>query len=502
MADARAEHPRRFARVLLLSIDGLHALDLANYVAQYPHSTLAALSHRGVTFTQASAARPSDSFPGLLAIVTGGSPNTTGVWYDDSYDRSLSPPASDCTTVGTEVVYNEAIDQDLMQLDGGGGIDPAKLPRDPQQGCRPVFPHQYLRVNTLFEVIKQAGGSTAWADKHPAYEILQGPSGTGLDDFYGPEINSRVVPLPAVPGCDPVPDPTATDAWTSSFQNIQCYDQLKVQAILHQIAGTTHDGTAMARVPTVFGMNFQAVSVGQKLVEASLEITGGYLDAFGTSSPALLNELTFVDTALGEIVQALKDRQLYDSTLIIVTAKHGQAPIDPSKLQTKKTGILDPGDVVAALPGHPLAQATEDDIALLWLSDQRRTTEAAAALLRQQEALGASKIYAVQVLELPFNSPDADPRVPDLIVQPNLGVIYTSSTKKIAEHGGFSDDDTNVALLVSGKGLRGQTLKTPVQTAQIAPTILGVLGLDPTALQAVRREQTPVLPGIGASADE
>src|SRR5262249_60357341 len=93
------------------------------------------------------------------------------------------PAASDCTPVGTEVVYNEAIDQDLTQLDGGGGIDPAKLPRDPQQGCRPVFPHQYLRVNTLFEVIKQAGGSTAWSDKHPAYEILQGPSGTGLDDF-------------------------------------------------------------------------------------------------------------------------------------------------------------------------------------------------------------------------------------------------------------------------------------------------------------------------------
>src|SRR5262245_5504349 len=174
VADAQAAHPRRFARVLLLSIDGLHALDLANFIAQYPHSTLAALSHRGVTFTQASAARPSDSFPGLLAIVTGGSPNTTGVWYDDSYDRSLSPPASDCTTVGTEVVYDETIDQDLTQLDGGGGIDPVKLPRDPQQGCRPVFPHQYLRVNTLFEVIKDAGGSTAWADKHPAYEILQG----------------------------------------------------------------------------------------------------------------------------------------------------------------------------------------------------------------------------------------------------------------------------------------------------------------------------------------
>jgi len=136
------------------------------------------------------------------------------------------------------------------------------------------------------------------------------------------------------------------------------------------------------------------------------------------------------------------------------------------------------------------------------LTEPSRTAEAAAALRSQQEALGAAKIHAVNVLELLFTSPDADPRVPDIIVQPNLGVIYTSSTKKIAEHGGFSDDDTNVALLVSGKGLRGQTLKTPVQTAQIAPTILWALGLEPDALQAVRREKTPVLPGVGGLGDE
>src|SRR5262249_57821795 len=110
------------------------------------------------------------------------------------------------------------------------------------------------------------------------------------------------------------------------------------------------------------GVNFQGVSEVQQLVEASLGMTGGYLDAFGRPSPALLAELTFVDTALGQMVQALQDQHLYDSTLIIVTAKHGQTPIDPSKLRTKKTGILDPGDVVTALPGHPLAQATEDDI--------------------------------------------------------------------------------------------------------------------------------------------
>jgi len=493
------DQDRQFRRVLLISVDGLHAIDLANYVKSHPQSTLAGLSARGLTFTSASSSRPSDSFPGLLAMTTGGSPNSTGVWYDDSFDRNLSPPGSNCATVGTEVVYDETIDFDLTKLDGGGGIDPAKLPRDPRQGCAPVFPHRYLRVNTIFEVVKANGGYTAWADKHPAYEILNGPSGKGLDDFFGPEINSLVVPLPGVPGCESVPDPTATDAWTSSFKNIQCYDLLKVRAILNQINGRDHAGTKAAPVPTVFGMNFQSVSVGQKLVEASIGVTGGYTDAMATPSAALLDEIRFVDAALGQMVSALKTRGLADSTVIIISAKHGQSPIDPLKLRTKNRGavVLDPADIVGALSGNPLAQATNDDISLLWLTDQNRTNEAAAALRSHQVGIAASKIYWDATLELQFNDPRIDPRVPDIIVQPELGVIYAEQqATKLAEHGGQFDEDTNVALLVSAPAVRSRRITAAVQTTQVAPTILKLLGLDPQALAAVKAEGTAALPGF------
>src|SRR5205085_6199971 len=81
-------------RVLLISVDGLHALDLANYVRDKPHSAFAELSDRGVTYTNAHTSMPSNSWPGLLAIVTGGSPISTGVMFENSYDRSLSPPGS------------------------------------------------------------------------------------------------------------------------------------------------------------------------------------------------------------------------------------------------------------------------------------------------------------------------------------------------------------------------------------------------------------------------
>jgi Type I phosphodiesterase / nucleotide pyrophosphatase len=387
----------RIQRVLLISVDGLHALDLTNYVAAHPNSTLARLSRHGKTYTNASSSQPSDSFPGLVALVTGGSPTTTGFWYDVSFNRNLSLPAAPNTvmgmasgpcpsTGGAVVELDEGVDFDLTQLDGGGGINPAFLPRDPNHGCAFVFPHQYLRVNTIFEVVRAHGGWTAWTDKHPAYEWTNGPSGKGVDDFFGPEINSIPVALPQFPGCSPVnaPAPTPDDGWTTDLNNIKCYDSLHVQAVLNQIDGFTHDRSRRAPVPTLFGTNFQAVSVGQKLKH------NGYLDVLGTPSPGLAGELDFVDQSLGKMVDALMRNGLYDSTLIIIGAKHGQSPIDIQK----RVGIG--GGQPATLIGAPEAFDISDDGSLIWLTDSSLTPGVVVnlSLPASQDALGIQEIFA------------------------------------------------------------------------------------------------------------
>src|SRR5262249_11793317 len=97
------DNDRRFSRVLLISIDGMHAADFANCMTGLPgvnggHPycvSLAALAEHGLNYPQASASKPSDSFPGILAMATGGSPRSTGVYYDVSYDRRLSPSKDD-----------------------------------------------------------------------------------------------------------------------------------------------------------------------------------------------------------------------------------------------------------------------------------------------------------------------------------------------------------------------------------------------------------------------
>src|SRR5476649_666930 len=446
--------------VLLISVDGMHALDLANYVQAHPNSTLAQLSAHGKTYTNATTSQPSDSFPGLTALVTGGSPITTGFWYDVSYNRKLSPPAATnpilgptggtnlCPgTIGTVVELDESVDIDLTQVNGGGGINPGFLPRDPNHGCAPVFPHDYLRVNTIFEVVRASGGYTAWTDKHPSYEWTNGPSGKGVDDFFGPEINSIPVALPQFAGCAPVPyaDPTPDDGWTNSFDDIKCYDSLHVQAVINQIDGFNHDRSKRVGTPALFGTNFQAVSVGEKLaVDPVTGIAGGYTDVLGTPSAGLAGELEFVDQSLGKMVSELKKEGLFDSTLIIISAKHGQSPIDLSK--RRGIGGGQPAKTIGAADAFDIS----DDGSLIWLTDPSLVKGVVTTLSMpaNQQALGIQEIFAGQSLRNKFDNPGGDPRTPDIILKVNTGVIFTGGSK-LAEHGGLNEDDVHVALLLS-----------------------------------------------------
>jgi hypothetical protein len=503
--------------VMLISIDGMHALDFANCAQGIagisngkPYCpNLAQLETTGVNYTNASTTKPSDSFPGLLSEITGGTPRSVGVFYDVSYDRSLAPPT--VTTpygvpggpcpgpVGTIVELDESITYDYTQLFGGGGINPNYLPRDPHT-CMPVYPHSYVRVNTVFNVIKANGGYTAWSDKHFAYDIVNGHPGGGVDDLYTPEVNSNAVPLSWVPGCSPLPDPSPNVGdWTTSFQDIQCYDSTKVIAVLNWINGKSSSGQANGRVPTIFGMNFQAVSVGQKLVENG--VPGGYTDAGGTPTPQLLSEIQFVDASIGKFVAALQSAGLSSSTLIIITAKHGQSPIDPNRIFRipADDASTNPPSVIIqnALGASSVVNADEDDVSMVWLADQTKTLPAVQALEANETEYGAGEIFFGNSLKLLYNDPLIDPRTPDIIVAPNVGVVYTGGKKKISEHGGRAQDDTNVMLLVSNPYFtKPVAYNSPVFTTQIAPTILEALVIGPNNLDSVRAENTSSLPGF------
>jgi acid phosphatase len=565
--------------VLILSVDGLRQADVTDPNLAGDVSNIVALQNDGVSYTHAHTSSPSDSFPGTLSYLTGATPRTTGVYYDDSYSRTLfAPGTTDVlhTTPGTEVQYAEHLDRNGNLLSGGGnfdasGIDPAQLPVDSLG--RPVYPSDFLKVNTLFGVAHQAGLYTAFSDKHPAYQIANGPGGNSIDDQYTPEVNSYAAlgvvdpttgkvtstvnadsllasdPFTDVskyvlvdPSTDPlnvdasgqpiVDDPSKfTDPNLETITNntllTERYDDLKVQAILNEIGGKTSRGNDFTAVPNLFGMNFQAVSVAEKFANGGIVLLPS-----GDTAPSQVLEaaMRHTDASIGAIAAALQNTadgrgaSIWDSTDLIVTAKHGQNPrVGAGGLMADST-LPD----LLAKAGTPIAEATQDDISIIYLKDQRQTAAAAAAIdaFRRNGSIDvyfqgthvkvkASSIID-QILSGPallaagYGNPLADSTTPDIIVTLKPGYIWVGNPQhfafKRAEHGGVNEDDTHVPLIVSGGALpqdfRGTSQDDPVDTRQIAVSAANMLGLYADTLNGVVLDHTRGLPGLHVAVDQ
>ncbi|CAF9929117.1 hypothetical protein IMSHALPRED_007818 [Imshaugia aleurites] len=471
VASAASLRTSPYRHVAVFSVDGLHASDLDKYVALRPNSNISTLLKTGYEYSGAYTSAPSDSFPGTVAQFTGATPKTTGVWYDDIWNRNIFAPGSNCTGLpGYDTDSTEDLDYNSTKL-FSGGIDPAHLPKIIVDGeCTLQYPHNRLQVNTVFEIIKASGKQTAYVDKHPAYDIVRGPSGTGLSTGYFPEIES-------IPG--------------NNISAVMAYDQLHVNAFLEYLDATVPANSEgnLTAVPALFGGNFQSINVAQK--------TYGYQNTTGFPfSAPILEVVDFVDASLGAIVNKLKSMGLYNDTLIIVASKHGNAPINPALF-----GEVNPAQITNAT-GVPVEWQTSDDIALIFLNESSTTATAVANLNADRASGKILNIYADAPGATPlashgFGTPVNSPFVPDIIVQPVIGTIYTTSKKKVEEHGGLSADDRNVACFVSSPRItKAQKFTQRVFTTQIAPLILEALGIDGGELEGVRIEGTQILPGF------
>jgi hypothetical protein len=527
------EHHHRHAiqHVLLISVDGMHQSDLNWYVANHPGSELAKLTTGGAEYASAQTPVPSDSDPGMTAQMTGGNPRTTGVFYDVEFNHALLPPGTTSChgqpdDSGANVVYDSPDDIDVTRLDAGQGLSglpgsilkmtstpqdllvPSTFPVDPAT-CKPIYPHSYLKVNTIFNVAHDAGRLTAWSDKHPVYESFNGPSGNGISDMFAPEIDSTALK----PDGTPYPGGIA---WTGDNAATMQYDSYKVQAVLNWIDGFNHSRTQKVGVPAIFGMNFQTVSTAEKL-PTSDGLAGGYLPGTNIPGPLLQRALQYINDQLLLMDKEIQHKGLADSTAIVVSAKHGQSPQDPNQLTRIDDGPIMNGvnaEWAKSHPGAPplISAGTDDDAIMWWLSDRSHaaarfvrhylwthtaTGNTATGGTRTLQHSGLVKVYAGRAAARFFGVPFSDPRHPDVWGVVQVGVVYTGGKGKIAEHGGSNPEDRDVPIVVYAPNAVGHgVFGDPVETTQIAPTIIQLLGLDPDQLDAVRIEGTQVLPGI------
>jgi arylsulfatase A-like enzyme len=262
-------------------------------------------------------------------------------------------------------------------------------------------------------------------------------------------------------------------------------------------------------------MNFQTVSTAEKLLTSKGQ-NGGYLPGTTTPGPVLQAALNYIDAKLHAMDEEIHKQKLADSTAIIVSAKHGQSPQDPNSLARIKDGPIIEAINAEWKKSHPTAgklivAGVDDDAWQSYLSNTSSQatdfvedylwSHSAAGVAyngssRTLEHSGLAKIFAGEAAAKYFGVPASDPRHPDVWGIVQVGVVYTGGTK-IAEHGGANPADRDVPILVYAPGaVKPGSHDQPVETTQIAPTILKLLGLDPDALQAVRIEGTQLLPGV------
>src|SRR5215813_5250676 len=122
---AVADRPAQIRHVLLISVDGMHQSDLEWYVAQRPDSELAKLVDGGAVYSNNRTSDPSDSDPGGTALMTGGDPRATGVFYDVEYNHATYEAGTTTCTgpTGGDVVYDSPDDVDASRLDAGQHIE-------------------------------------------------------------------------------------------------------------------------------------------------------------------------------------------------------------------------------------------------------------------------------------------------------------------------------------------------------------------------------------------
>jgi hypothetical protein len=444
-----ADHPA--ARVLLLSVDGLRAVDLANWIASHPHSALAELSARGVTYTSAHTPM-ADPAAGLMALTTGGTPISTGIVSSDGFDHALSPAGSNCKSRGAALDLNGSFRADVS-------FDPVNAPLDPKHGCAPLHPHELLQVNTIFEVVREKIGPTAWAGETAATtDLLRGPSGKGLDQACGAASASSAVG-----------------------------DETRVAILLHWIDGRDCKGTSDSPVPALFGMSFASLATEQTAT--------GYIDAAGTPSDGLAKRFEFVDGAISRMVRELKAKHLYDSTWIFVASPYGQSPMDQRR--RRMIPVARVRAIVDAIEPGLVLHITGGDAAMIWLGDPLKTAAVVKALGDHAAAIGIQDIYSGERLGLTLNSAAKDSRMPDIVLQPELGVLWgVQGDTALEAYGGMLDEDTHVALLVSGAQFTGRYDPTYVPTTQLGPLLLRALGMEKFDLQALHLEHSPALPGV------
>lgn len=334
-----------------------------------------------------------------------------------------------------------------------------------------LHPWDFGRKPTVFEAVRTAGLGTAFIAAQDTYSVLNGPSGTGVENLQTPTLQFEC--------------PTSLD-----YKCAETYDDKNFTTLISEVTAP--------HPPALSGQYVMAPNRAMK--------AGGIFDSSGTGPSAITAQsLRFEDDEVARLIGALKAAHRWQHPVLIVTADHGNSPIRPNTYPActpndasaaNACPFIDPGTIDDYLAGKgiPVVQDTADDVSLLWLTDPNQASQALADL----NTPDARRMFAIDRLltrdDLVALGAAPAGRTPDLAISPVVGVDYDSiDSTKLAEHGGMHPADRDIPLIIGGGAIHGQgrRIDSPVTNLQIAPTIAALLDVP------FPSSQVPALPDLG-----
>lgn len=320
--------------------------------------------------------------------------------------------------------------------------------------------------------------------KYYAQDAMGGPSANTIVYYTGMP-NGTFAPV-AVPGHVPpasiLQDPALTAKTTHLAAGAE--DRLVMKLVMKTV-NTTHPRILMVNVP-------------------EFDWPLGHVDG-GDRDPAVVKTLMQgFDKGLGKLENAYRKAGILNKTEFVLTSDHGFAPIYHT---VSKTAI----EQAVAASGTNIISDTFHTASYLWIRDASRAAVAAENVAKLQNpyiqsvyfkesmAGGGYRYVRATGSDL-FHVPGAESANQYLLQTfdgpngPDVAVFFTEDSASEpggqanwkGDHGGAAWQSQHLRIVISGAGVKsGVVSSQPAPLEDLAPTVLSLLGIQPTGMQGV-----------------
>jgi predicted AlkP superfamily pyrophosphatase or phosphodiesterase len=213
---------------------------------------------------------------------------------------------------------------------------------------------------------------------------------------------------------------------------------------------------------------------------------------WGPNSPQYMHTIEFIDGLVGELKTELGKLGILERTAFVFSSDHGFSDVDPRRLispagdtsrqniEEDRRHLLDA--LVAAKIEHFVTNTGGASMGV-YIRDKSRTAEAVGLLRREPwvESIYCEPVPARCDRSLSSLHSYFPGRSPDLMV--DLDDDAALNFPQPGQHGTLRPSDMRVPLVFSGAGVARGALGGKASLADVAPTVLRLLGLPGTVLR-------------------